>query len=153
MISGAGDELQGIKRGLMELADMILVNKSDGDNIEESNRTKMVFEQALHYFPTNINNWKIPVETISSRQPTNLDQIWEYINDYITLTKTNDYFYTNRKNQNLQWFREGLSNLLIRHVFQDPKLSGKKKEIEQAIQQGKKSVKSGIEALLKYAFD
>ena len=55
MISGAGDELQGIKRGLMELADMILVNKSDGENIEESLRTKMVFEQALHYFPTNIN--------------------------------------------------------------------------------------------------
>jgi len=92
MISGAGDELQGIKRGLMELADMILVNKSDGENIEESNRTKMVFEQALHYFPTNINNWKVPVETISSRQPTNLDQVWKYINEYITLTKTNDYF-------------------------------------------------------------
>lgn len=153
MISGAGDELQGIKRGLMELADMILVNKSDGENIEESNRTKMVFEQALHYFPTNINNWKVPVETISSQQPTNLDQVWKYINEYITLTKTNDYFYTNRKHQNLQWFREGLSNQLLQYVFQNPKLSNKKKEIEQAIQEGKKSVKSGLEALLKQVFD
>lgn len=152
MISGAGDELQGIKRGLMELADMILVNKSDGKNIEQSKQTKIVFEQALHYFPNNINQWKIPVETISSRQPTNLDQVWQYINEYITLTKTNDYFYNNRKDQNLQWFHEGLSNQLLKHIFQDPKLSVKKKEIEQAIQQDKKSVASGIEALLKYAF-
>ena len=54
MISGAGDELQGIKRGLMELADMILVNKSDGKNIEQSKQTKIVFEQALHYFPGSV---------------------------------------------------------------------------------------------------
>ena len=152
MISGAGDELQGIKRGLMELADMILVNKSDGENIEESLRTKIVFEQALHYFPQNINHWKVPVETISSHQPTNLEQVWNHIDEYITLTKTNDYFYTNRKHQNLRWFREGLSNRLLKHVFQDPRLSGKKREIEQAIKKGKQSVKSGIEALLKYAF-
>jgi LAO/AO transport system kinase len=152
MISGAGDELQGIKRGLMELADMILINKSDGENIEESLRTKIVFEQALHYFPQNINHWKVPVETISSHQPTNLEQVWNYIGKYITLTKKNDYFYKNRKHQNLQWFREGLSSQLIKHVFQDPKLSDKKGEIEQAIQEGKQSVKSGIEALLKCAF-
>jgi len=152
MIAGAGDELQGIKRGLMELADMILVNKSDGENIEESLRTKIIFEQALHYFPQNINHWNVPIETISSRQPTNLDQVWKYINEYITLTKTNDYFYTNRKDQNLQWFREGLSNQLLKHIFQNPKLSIKKAEIEQAIQLDKKSVNSGIEALLKYAF-
>ena len=152
MISGAGDELQGIKRGLMELADMILINKSDGENIEESLRTKIVFEQALHYFPQNINHWKVPVETISSHQPTNLEQVWNHIDEYITLTKTNDYFYTNRKHQNLRWFREGLSNQLFKHMFQDPRLSGKKREIEQAIKKGKQSVKSGIEALLKYAF-
>lgn len=152
MISGAGDELQGIKRGLMELADMILINKSDGENIEESLRTKIVFEQALHNFSQNINHWKVPVETISSHQPTNLEQVWNYIGKYITLTKKNDYFYKNRKHQNLQWFREGLSNQLIKHVFQDPKLSDKKGEIEQAIQEGKQSVKSGIEALLKCAF-
>jgi len=152
MISGAGDELQGIKRGLMELADMILINKSDGENIEESLRTKIVFEQALHYFPQNINHWKVPVETISSQQPTNLEQVWNCIDEYITLTKTNDYFYTNRKHQNLRWFREGLSNQLLKHMFQDPRLSGKKREIEQAIKKGKQSVKSGIEALLKYAF-
>ena len=58
-----------------------------------------------------------------------------------------------RKNQNLQWFREGLSNQLLQYVFQNPKLSNKKKEIEQAIQEGKKSVKSGLEALLKQVFD
>ena len=152
MISGAGDELQGIKRGLMELADMILINKSDGENIEESLRTKIVFEQALHYFPQNINHWKVPVETISSQQPTNLEQVWNCIDEYITLTKTNDYFYTNRKHQNLRWFREGLSNQLLKHMFQDPRLSGKKREIGQSIKKGKQSVKSGIEALLKYAF-
>ena len=153
MISGAGDELQGIKRGLMELADMILVNKSDGENIEESLRTKIIFEQALHYFPQNINHWTVPIETISSRQPKNLDQVWKYIDQYISITKANDYFYANRKNQNLQWFREGLSNQLLKHVFQDSKLSSKKKEIEEAILQGNQSVKSGIDTLLKYAFN
>ncbi|MDC1517270.1 methylmalonyl Co-A mutase-associated GTPase MeaB [Cyclobacteriaceae bacterium] len=153
MIAGAGDELQGIKRGLMELADMILVNKSDGENIEESLRTKIIFEQALHYFPQNINHWTVPIETISSRQPKNLDQVWKYIDQYISITKANDYFYANRKNQNLQWFREGLSNQLLKHVFQDSKLSSKKKEIEEAILQGNQSVKSGIDTLLKYAFN
>ena len=149
MISGAGDELQGIKRGLMELADMVLINKSDGNNLKASKQTKTLIKQALHYFPANTNQWEIPVETISSIDQTGIDNVWKLIERYQKITKTNHYFESNRNKQNLKWFQEGLSNQILRLFLKDPTLQAQKAEIESAIVQETLSVKSGIQQLMQ----
>ena len=149
MISGAGDELQGIKRGLMELADMVLINKSDGNNFKASKQTKTLIKQALHYFPANTNQWEIPVETISSIDQTGIDNVWKLIERYQKITKANNYFESNRNKQNLKWFQEGLSNQILRLFLKDPTLQAQKAEIESAIVQETLSVKSGIQQLMQ----
>ena len=149
MISGAGDELQGIKRGLMELADMVLINKSDGNNLKASKQTKTLIKQALHYFPANTNQWEIPVETISSIDQTGIDNVWKLIERYQKITKANHYFESNRNKQNLKWFKEGLSNQILRLFLKDPTLQAQKAEIESAIVQETLSVKSGIQQLMQ----
>ncbi|NQW26937.1 MAG: methylmalonyl Co-A mutase-associated GTPase MeaB [Flammeovirgaceae bacterium] len=149
MISGAGDELQGIKRGLMELADMVLINKSDGNNLKASKQTKTLIKQALHYFPANTNQWEIPVETISSIDQTGIDNVWKLIERYQKITKANHYFESNRNKQNLKWFQEGLSNQILRLFLKDPTLQAQKAEIESAIVQETLSVKSGIQQLMQ----
>ena len=149
MISGAGDELQGIKRGLMELADMVLINKSDGNNLKASKQTKTLIKQALHYFPANTNQWEIPVETISSIDQTGIDNVWKLIERYQKITKANHYFESNRNKQNLKWFKEGLSNQILRLFLKDPTLQAQKAEIESAIVRETLSVKSGIQQLMQ----
>jgi len=104
-IAGSGDELQGIKRGIIEMSDLIVINKCDGDNIEESIKAKNEFKLALQLFPNKKSNWKPEVLTCSSINNEGLDNIWNSINQYIDLTKKNNYFFENR-------IKQSKSNLL-----------------------------------------
>ena len=104
-IAGSGDELQGIKRGIIEMSDLIVINKCDGDNIEESIKAKNEFKLALQLFPNKKSNWKPEVLTCSSINNEGLDNIWNSIKQYINLTKKNNYFFENR-------IKQSKSNLL-----------------------------------------
>jgi len=104
-IAGSGDELQGIKRGIIEMSDLIVINKCDGDNIEESIKAKNEFKLALQLFTNKKSNWKPEVLTCSSINNEGLDNIWNSINQYIDLTKKNNYFFENR-------IKQSKSNLL-----------------------------------------
>ena len=99
-ITGSGDELQGIKRGIIEMSDLIVINKCDGDNIEESIKAKNEFKLALQLFPNKISNWKPEVLTCSSINKEGLENIWDCINEYVDMTKKNNYFFDNRIKQN-----------------------------------------------------
>ena len=99
-ITGSGDELQGIKRGIIEMSDLIVINKCDGNNIEESIKAKNEFKLALQLFPIKNSNWRPMVLTCSSINNEGLENIWDCINEYISLTKKNNYFFENRINQN-----------------------------------------------------
>jgi len=99
-ITGSGDELQGIKRGIIEMSDLIVINKCDGNNIEESIKAKNEFKLALQLFPIKNSNWRPMVLTCSSINNEGLENIWDSINEYISLTKKNNYFFENRINQN-----------------------------------------------------
>lgn len=91
-IAGAGDELQGIKRGIMEMADAIVINKADGDNIEKANLAASQFRSALHLFPPSQSGWSPCVLTCSAKQGTGISEVWDTINEYIELTRNNQYF-------------------------------------------------------------
>jgi LAO/AO transport system kinase len=109
MLAGAGDELQGIKRGIMEMADLIAINKADGDNIEKAKRARAEYAGALHLFPPTNSGWQPLVEICSAIEQKGLDKIWNHIINYQTKTISNGYFYHKRKEQSIMWFHECLS--------------------------------------------
>ena len=102
-LAGAGDELQGIKRGIMEMADSIVINKADGKNITAAKLAKAEFNRALHLYPPKGNNWTPKTMTCSALKNEGISEIWEVISEYISTTKENGYFQTKRKEQNKFW--------------------------------------------------
>ena len=116
-ISGAGDELQGIKRGIMEMADAIVINKADGDNINKANLAKTEFNRALHLFPAKKSGWIPTVATCSSITKDGIDSVWETISNYFELVKTNHYFEEKRKEQNQYWMMETINEQLKNNFY------------------------------------
>ena len=116
-ISGAGDELQGIKRGIMEMADSIVINKADGDNIKKANLAKVEFNRALHLFPVKKSGWQPKVTTCSAITKDGIPEVWETISDYFQQTKENGYFTENRKDQNYFWMMETINEQLKNNFY------------------------------------
>ena len=102
-IAGAGDELQGIKRGIMEMADTIVINKADGDNIAKAKLAKSEFNRALHLFPAKKSGWIPKVTTCSAVYVDGIDAVWKIISDYFEMVKANSYFQAKRQDQNQFW--------------------------------------------------
>jgi len=121
-ISGAGDELQGIKRGIMEMADAIVINKADGDNIQKANLAKTEFNRALHLFPAKKSGWIPKVTTCSAYEKTGIEAIWETISEYFELVKSNHYFEEKRQNQNQFWMMETINEQLKSHFYNHPEI-------------------------------
>ena len=92
MLSGAGDELQGIKRGIIEMADYILINKADGDNIQKAKKAMLQYKSALHLFPSNMNGWETEVNCCSALEKIGLDKVWESIQEYNLKMRENGFF-------------------------------------------------------------
>ena len=118
-ISGAGDELQGIKRGIMEMADMVAINKADGDNIQRANLTKAHFVNALNLFPMPESKWKPRVYTCSSVEGTGLLDVWSGVEDFIRFTRENGYFQSNRNRQAKYWMYETINDALKERFYQN----------------------------------
>ncbi len=114
MLPGAGDELQGIKRGIVELADAIFINKADGDNLKRANEAKAAYSSALHLFPPVDSKWITSVETCSSTEGFNIDKSWQIICDYEKFTKDNGYWFLNRTEQLKLWLRHDIEGRLLR---------------------------------------
>ncbi len=119
-IAGAGDELQGIKRGIMEMADLIVINKADGDNIKKANLAKVEFHRALHLFPAKKSGWTASATTCSAVTGDGIENVWKMIEDYLNLTKNNTYFFEKRKEQNQYWMMETIVEELKINFFQHP---------------------------------
>ena len=119
-LAGAGDELQGIKRGIMEMADAIVINKAEGDNLKKAQRAKSEFERALQLYPPKENGWIPKVSTCSSIENSGIVEIWETIEKFLDTTKESGYFESNRQNQNKYWLLQTINELLKQHFFQVP---------------------------------
>ena len=131
-LAGAGDELQGIKRGIIEMADGIVINKADGDNLAKAKIAKMDFEGALQLFPPKENGWRPKVSYCSSTENTGIVEIWNIISGYIDKSKETDYFNEKRKQQNKNWLFEAIEQRLKSDFFSDSKIS---KEIDSYVEQ------------------
>ena len=148
MLAGAGDELQGIKRGIMEMADTIAINKADGENINASKRAKAEYQTALHYLPANSSGWQPKVHTCSALHNIGLEEIWQTIKEYQKQNQEKGWFNQQRKNQNLHWMHEKLNFLLKEKFYNQKDFSIKMKEVEEQVLRNKISPSSGAQQLL-----
>lgn len=115
MLAGAGDDLQGIKRGIMEMADHIGINKSDGDNVNKAKSAKSAYASAIHLFPPKENNWTTEVSLLSGLHGEGMDEVWGQISRFQVETKA--HFEVNRKRQITAWFKAGLKNEILDHIL------------------------------------
>ncbi len=131
-LAGAGDELQGIKRGIIEMADAIVINKADGDNIKHAKLAKVEFARALHLYPLKESSWQPKVLTCSALHTTNIDQVWNIIETYVQLTKSSNYFERHRNDQNKFWLLETINQQLKGAFYSDPAIQKAfEKQLEQ----------------------
>jgi LAO/AO transport system kinase len=151
-ISGAGDELQGIKRGIMEMADAIVINKADGDNINKAKLAKTEFNRALHLFPAKNSGWIPTVATCSAYEKTGIDAVWQTISDYLTLVKANHYFDQKRQEQNQFWMLETINEQLKNDFYTHPEIGHLLEESKKAVAKGDVSPFAAAQDLLKRYF-
>lgn len=144
MLSGAGDELQGIKRGIMEMADAIVITKADGENLMKAKQARSQYANALHLFPAKESQWIATSQICSSIQEEGLDEIWETIEQFFNLVIVNGWLNLNRKNQELSVLREHLIFLLQQEFFG-------KEEWLLALAQQEQKVQSGTISAFKAA--
>ena len=133
MLAGAGDELQGIKRGIMEMADLIAINKADGNNIEKAQMAKVQYNNALHLFPKKESDWTPDVVTCSAAHKSGIKEIWEQIENYKKLTYNNGYFKNKRNRQATYWMHETIQEKLKRDFYENPLIKQKIQELENAV--------------------
>ena len=132
-IAGAGDELQGIKRGIMEMADSIIINKADGNNIQRAELAKAQLQTALHFFPPHESGVMPKVMTCSAYERTGIDAIWENILHYCSETQQNGYFDVRRAEQSKYWMYETIDEQLRNHFYQSQKENFKNSRKTQLI--------------------
>lgn len=133
MLAGAGDELQGIKRGIMEMADLIAINKADGNNIEKAQMAKAQYKNAIHLFPAKESGWEANVLTCSAYNKSGIEAIWEQLEKYKKLTVKNEYFYRNRNQQSTYWMYETIEERLKRNFYDCPEVKEKLKVMENYV--------------------
>ena len=113
MLAGAGDELQGIKKGIMEMADAIVITKADEDNIQNARRAQSDFQHALHLLPSKPSGWITPVATCSALTNQGIADVWKLITKFKNKTTESGFFERQRSDQNVQWFNEYFGQLLL----------------------------------------
>lgn len=129
-LAGAGDELQGIKRGIIEMADAIVINKADGANLKLAKLAKLDFNRALHFYPEKPSKWQPKATLCSAIENSGIEAIWTIILEFYNLTSKNGYFNTNRTQQNIFWLTQAIENQLKTSFFNHPKI---KEELQKQI--------------------
>ena len=132
-VTGTGDELQGIKRGIMEMADGIAINKCDGSNIERAQAARVSFKNALALFPPTESGWKPYAETCSSVDKTGVLKVWKMVEDYVRFTKETGYFDQRRTQQAKYWMYETIHSALLNGFYQNPVMERMIPEMEQQV--------------------
>ncbi|WP_297335461.1 methylmalonyl Co-A mutase-associated GTPase MeaB [Algoriphagus sp.] len=144
MLAGAGDELQGIKKGIMEMADTLLIHKADGDNLPAAKRAKSNFSNALHLFPLGENSWAPKVLIGSSQTREGLHEVWNTIQLFQDHMIRSGWFEKNRADQRLTWLHESVQAILGKLFYSHP-------EVKKMLQRGEKEVQNGKKSPMTFA--
>ena len=150
-LAGAGDELQGIKRGIIEMADSIIINKSDGDNVEAAKQAQSEFKLALSLYPVKASKWNPKITTCSSINLNGIEEIWTEICDYFKLTKKNGYFIENRNNQKKHWLMQTINNRIQDDFYNDNERMVEIDNQIELLKKNKTTVLAAAEKIIKYS--
>lgn len=148
MLAGAGDELQGIKRGIMEMADAIAITKADGNNLQAAKMAMGAFKNALHLFPAAEDNWIPRVTICSALENTGIDTIWDIISEHQRHLTTKGYLKNKRAEQAIFWFNATLDERWRKHMLSRPAVLELRQNLENAIKSGAKSPFEAADELL-----
>lgn len=132
-LTGTGDELQGIKRGIMEMADGIVINKADGDNIKRAQLAQAQFRSALHLFPPTASGWSPEVLTYSGYFELGIPEVWDMVDRYFEFVTANGYFERKRQQQARYWMLETIDEQLRNHFYNNPDIAALLAEKEQLV--------------------
>jgi LAO/AO transport system kinase len=148
-LAGAGDELQGIKRGIIEMADAIVINKADGNNEQNAKIAKVEFNRALHLYPIKESKWQPKVLTASALHSLGIEKIDKMIVDYISLTKENNYFSQKRNDQNKYWLLATIEQQLKDNFYQNTTIKNALAKEISSLENGKTTPFNAAKRLLK----
>jgi LAO/AO transport system kinase len=137
MIAGAGDELQGMKRGVMEMADAVVINKADGDNRIRAERTRVEFQHALHYFPASPTGWVPVALTCSAVTGAGVSELWDCVMQHSRQLKSNGWFERVRRDQAKKWMYEVIEQGLLRNFRTHPVVRERLAEFEKEVTEGR----------------
>ena len=137
MLSGAGDDLQGIKRGIMEMSDLIAITKADGTNVDKASMARALYANALHLFPPTESGWVPTALTSSAVNKTGLTEILDKIYEYFELVQGNGYYQRKRREQSRFWMYESINESLKNSFYENPMVEKLLPEYEQAVLDGK----------------
>ncbi len=151
-LAGTGDELQGIKRGIMEMADGIVINKADGNNIEKAKLAQAHFRNSLHLFPPSPSGWTPQVLTYSGYYEIGIDEVWKMIDDYTAFVKQNGYFDRKRREQSKYWLTETIDEQLRAHFYQNPDIARLLAEKERMVLDAEESPFTAAQEILDNYF-
>ncbi|WP_424494793.1 methylmalonyl Co-A mutase-associated GTPase MeaB [Salinimicrobium sp. GXAS 041] len=126
-LAGAGDELQGIKRGIIEMADAIVINKADGENRKPAEKAKSEFRRALHLYPAKTSGWRPKVSLCSALHEEGIEEIWQMVEEFRTSVEKNQHFYIRRQEQNKFWLQQTINEHLKNRFYNNPEI---KKELQ-----------------------
>lgn len=153
MLAGAGDELQGIKRGIMEMADAIAINKADSGNEGSAKRAMTEYKNALHLFPPTESGWIPKVTTCSAYHNKGIDNVWDIVAEYIRHTKTKGYFDNKRKEQAVYWLEESINQELHRKFYENDELKQMLQAFREQVQRGEVSTQKAATVLIEKFFN
>ncbi len=152
-IAGAGDELQGIKRGIMEMADGIVINKADGDNIGPAQLAQAQYRSALHLFPPTTSGWMPEVLTYSGYYELGIPEVWAMIDRYFDFVKGNGYFERKRQEQSRWWMYETIDEQLRKHFYGNPEVQRLLESCEADVLANRRSSFAAAGEVLHHYFD
>ena len=148
LLAGGGDDLQGIKKGIIEIADMIAINKADGSNLRAATRAAAEYRGALNILTPSSPSWQPPVLTISGLSNLGLDDLWKRIEEHARIMTGNGELEARRRRQAVSWMREMLTDRLLETVRSAPALRDRLPEIEKAVAEGRLSPSVAVEEVL-----
>ena len=147
LLTGAGDELQGIKKGIIELADALLVTKADGENAIRAEAMRIELIRLLHFLTPVTPGWHPQAMSCSSVQEKGIDQVWQNILAYREITKKNGFFLERRRRQSVEWLRSMVHEHLEEIFYRDPNVAGAVDAIERQVSEGSVPVSTAVKQL------
>ncbi|RIZ68623.1 MAG: methylmalonyl Co-A mutase-associated GTPase MeaB [Methylococcales bacterium] len=149
-IPGAGDELQGIKKGIMEVADVIIINKEDGDNKIMAQVAKTMLKNALHILKPKYSEWQAPVLTCSARENTGIENIWEVVEKFYTTMEANEKVASIRKGQDSRWMKRQIEENIINMIYNTQDINELYRKTKARVESNQLSPRHAVETVSQY---